>query len=244
MKDAKKLTDNLTDYVEAVVKAIAEYGNYPYQEPNSKPEEDYYIVKKGDTLYKIASLYNTTPENLKQLNNLTNDVLTIGQKLLIKELTNKYVVKKGDTLYGIARELKTTVTELKQLNNLTNDTLTVGQELIIPNNNTIEELNTQEYIVKKGDSLWKIAKDFNIPVEELINLNSLNNLTIQVDQKLLVPAQNIEIDTSPNKSYIVQTGDTLWSIAKKNNITVDELKQLNNLSSNLLTIGQILIIEE
>ena len=62
-------------------------------------------------------------------------------------------------------------------------------------------------------------------------------MTLQVNQKLLVP----KIEKS-NNTYIVQKGDSLWSIAKKYSLTVDELKEKNNLSSNLLTIGQELII--
>ena len=77
----------------------------------------------------------------------------------------------------------------------------------------------------------------NIPVPELIDLNNLNDLTLQINQKLLIPKKNKDNDT-----YIVKKGDTLWSIAKKLNVEVNELKKLNNLESNLLSIGQELII--
>ena len=114
--------------------------------------------------------------------------------------------------------------------------------LLIPNksNSENEELIVEEYdiyIVKKGDSLWKIARENNISVPELIDLNNLNDLTLQINQKLLIPKKSKDNDT-----YIVKKGDTLWSIAKKLNIDVNELKKLNNLESNLLSIGQELII--
>ena len=72
--------------------------------------------------------------------------------------------------------------------------------------------------------------------QELIDLNNLSNLTLQIGQQLLVPKTN-------NNYYMVQSGDTLWSVAKRNNLTVQELKDLNNLTSNLLTIGQQLLIK-
>ena len=105
-----------------------------------------------------------------------------------------------------------------------------------------EDINTEDliYTVEKGDSLWKIAQKYNISVAELIEKNNLIDLTIQIGQKLLIPIQNNT--NTDDKTYTVEKGDTLWSVAKKNNITVNELKEKNNLTSNLLKIGQILII--
>ena len=80
-----------------------------------------------------------------------------------------------------------------------------------------------------------------MPVNELIEINNLTNLTLKQGQQLLVPKQEQE-DIGEN-IYVVQKGDTLWSIANKLNIPVNTLKELNNLTSNLLTIGQQLIIQ-
>ena len=247
--DARKLKNNLEDYVEGVVKAIADYAGYNYFPPNSIPQ-NYYVVKRGDTLYSIASKYNTTVQELKRLNNLSTDILTIGMKLLLKETSpsSTYIVKKGDTLYSIANKYNTTVQELKLINNLTSNSISIGQQLIIPTiispelpedmPEDIPEIETEIYIVKKGDSLWAIAKNNNITVDELIKLNNLSSINLQIGDQLLIPSKN------SNKMYTVQKGDTLWSIAKKNNITVDELKTLNNLTSNLLSVGQKIIISK
>jgi LysM repeat protein len=72
-------------------------------------------------------------DKLKQLNNLTSTILTVGKKLLIPSTnqTTSYIVEKGDTLYSIANKFNITIDELKQLNNLINNTLTIGQELLI-----------------------------------------------------------------------------------------------------------------
>lgn len=239
-KDASKLTQNLENYVEGVVKAIADYAGYDYIPP-SPP--NFYIVERGDTLYSIANRFNTTVSELKRINNLTSDVLTIGTKLLLKEnppedLENTYVVQKGDTLYSIANKFNTTADEIKVLNNLNTNLLTIGQVLQIPIIDIPDEIvETEIYTVQKGDSLWSISRKYNITVNELIELNNLNTINLQIGDKLLVPKTNNE-----ENIYIVQRGDTLWSIARQNNITVQELKEVNNLTNNLLSIGQQLII--
>lgn len=240
--DIRKLTQNLESYVEGVVKAIADYAGYNYTEPGSI-NTDYYIVQKGDTLYSIARQFNTTVQDLKRLNNLTSDTLSIGTRLIINEIietpTNTYIVQRGDTLYGIANKFNITIQELKRINNLSTDILAIGQQLLIPSNNIPEDpTNTEIYIVKKGDSLWSISQAFSTTVDELIKLNNLNNINLQIGDQLLVPTQ----PTPEVTTYIVQSGDTLWSIARSNNTTVDKIKELNNLTSNLLSVGQQLII--
>ena len=91
-----------------------------------------YIVKNGDTLYGIASKYNVSVDDLKKINNITTNTLSIGQILNIPTTTsNTYTVQNGDTLYGIATKLNTTVSNLINKNNLTTTTLRVGQVLQI-----------------------------------------------------------------------------------------------------------------
>ena len=140
-------------------------------------------------------------------------------------------------MYSIAKKINTTPEELKRINRLTDNTLSIGQILKIPESKEIkEDIEYEIYEVQKGDSLWKISQKFNITVKDLIEKNELENLVLQINQKLLVPK------TEEDK-YVVQKGDTLWSIAKANNIEVEELKQINNLTSNLLKVGQELIIK-
>ena len=219
-KDATKLQNNLEEYVEGVVKAIADYTGYTYRAPN-EGSVDTYIVKRGDTLYKIANQFNITVNELKQLNNLTSDILQVGQVLKIKENENiepsiptqTYIVKKGDTLYSIATRNNITVDQLKQLNNLSSNNLYIGQELQIPfnsdidnNNNNMEEFTLYE--VKKGDSLWLIAQKNNITVDELIKLNNLTSTILQIGDILKIPKAT-SIPEIPN-TYIVKNGDRIF----------------------------------
>ena len=244
--DSEKLKNNLEDYVEGVVKAISEYLNYNYIY-NEDKKQDSYIVEKGDTLYSISRKFDITVDELKRINNLINNNLSIGQVLYLKDniISNKdtYIVKKGDTLYSISKLFNISIEDLKKENNLQSNILTIGEELFIPKENTFvpEEIDYNDYMiykVEKGDSLWNISKKFNIDIDELIALNNLQDLTIKLGQELLVPKQVIE-----NEYYIVQKGDTLWSISKEYNISIDKLKELNNLKTNLLSIGQKLIVK-
>ncbi len=237
-QDQQKLQNNLEDYVEGVVKAIADYGGYNYLPPDISSSQDTYMVQKGDTLSKIANQFNTTVEELKKLNNLTSDLIQIGQILFIPVTsispTETYTVKKGDTLYSISQQYGVTVEELKLTNNLTNNNLYIGQELKVPTKEINEDYEI--YTVVKGDSLWLISQKYNVPVDDLIEINNLETVNLQIGDKLKIPKNSTET------TYIVKKGDSLWSIAKDNNISVEELKMANNLTSNLLSIGQKLII--
>lgn len=205
------------------------------------PSEEFevYIVQKGDSLYKIANMFDVSVDDIIKLNNLGTTSLSINQQLLIPKTSleqgNIYTVKSGDSLYTIALKYGVTVDELKSVNNLTSNTLSVGQVLTIP---TKEEPGTSEvvYIVQKGDSLWSIAKKYNITANQLKEYNNLKDNTLSINQKLVIP------QTGDYETYVVKSGDSLWSIANANNTTVDEIKKVNNLTSNNLSVGQVLLI--
>ena len=253
INDASKLKNNLEDYAEAVVKAVTEYAGYNYVKPGEIIDinKEIYIVKRGDTLYSIARDNNISVAELKNINNITNNTIYVGQELYLKnkiveeepsENDDIYVVKKGDTLYSISKKLNISIDTLKALNKLNTNEIYVGQQLILSNDKNTEEYDV--YIVKKGDSLWSISQKYNISVKELIELNNLNNLTLQINQKLKVPKTIIvEPEENDTEIYIVEKNDTLWSISRKFNISVNELKELNNLTNNLLSIGQELKIK-
>ena len=206
-------------------------------------EENVYIVQKGDTLYSVAMANNTTVDELKKANNLTSNILSTGQLLKIPSALlpeSTYIVKKGDSLYSIANKYNTTIDELKRINNLTSNILSIGQVLKLPSDKVSDiekEENTISYTVQKGDSLYSIARKYDTTIDRIKKLNNLTTNLLSIGQVLLIPT-----DTNLETTYTVQKGDSLYSIAKKYDTTVDRLKQLNNLSSNLLSIGQILIV--
>lgn len=233
--DVSQLKNNWQALAEAVVKSLATYVGVPYVPLETS---NTYIVKSGDTLWSIARNNGLTVAELKELNNLTSNSLSIGQVLKLKESTpstsDTYVVKSGDTLYSIAKKYNLSVEQLKAINNLSTNALSIGQVLkVVPN--SIEEENY--YVVKSGDSLYKIANKYNTTVDNLKALNGLTSNLLSIGQKLKVPRTTIT-----NEVYTIVRGDTLYSIARKFNTTVTAIQALNNLSTSTLSIGQKLLI--
>ena len=249
-RDLYKLQNNLYDYAEGVVKAVTNYIGVPYiPKEETIVDTNTYIVKSGDTLYSIARAYNTTVDELKRINRLSNNVLSIGQTLLIPETEEElqsdyliYTVKKGDTLYSIARAFNVTVDEIITLNRLNSIGLSIGQQLLIPENG-IQIIGVVDYTIKPGDSLWKIANRCGATVDDIVKLNNLDSTIIYPGQiiKLSEPCaakQNYE----EYETYIVKRGDTLYSISKMFNTTPSVIKELNNLNTDMLQINQMLIL--
>ena len=239
INEATNIKNEWEDYAEAVVKSLANYTNVPYYKEGESQE--IYTVKKGDSLWKIANKYNTTVEKLKSANNLKTNTLSVGQKLVIPsisvspEVSDTYIVQKGDSLWSIANKFNMTVSELKNLNNLTNNLLSIGQVLKIKDSSNNGKTT---YTVQKGDSLWVIANKYGITTEELKSYNNLKSNLLSIGQVLKIPQGK----TSTENIYTVKKGDSLWTIANKYNTTVEKIKVLNNLTSNLLSIGQQLKI--
>ena len=214
-----------------------------------------YTVKPGDTLWGISNEYGVSVTELAKLNKVDASTLKVGMILTIPNKSGSnpdnmfmYTVVKGDSLYSIAKRYGTSVEEIKKLNYLTSNNLVIGQVLRIPEMYTKPSdmviPNYVNYIVVKGDTLYSIAKKFNVSVDSIINDNNLKNNTLSIGQNLKIRSSNVEEcfgeDYIVDKSYVVVKGDSLYSISKKLGVSVDYLKNKNNLSSNLLSVGQIL----
>ncbi len=235
------MKNNWEDLAEAVVRALATYLNVSYKGPVGS---DYYTVKSGDTLWKIANANGVTVDEIKKANNLSSNALTIGQVLYIPKeknegnvsSSNTYTVKSGDNLYKIANQFNTTVSELRKLNNLNSDILQIGQVLRVPSVGSNNINNETIYTVKSGDSLYKIANQFGVTVSAIMSRNNLSNSNLSIGQKLVIPTN------SSNQVYTVVGGDSLYRIAQKFNTTVKAIQDLNNLKTTSLSIGQKLLI--
>ncbi len=182
------------------------------------------------------------------------------------------IVKEGDTLWGIANEVGTTVEALKQANNLKSDLINPEDVLTydLDAEVTYEEDAEGSYTVRSGDTLWSIAEQFGVSLDELYALNNLssdlihpglvlnvggevasapavNEVEVEEVEKVEVPAENAEVEVeevpAASGAYVVEAGDTLYSIARATGVSIDELKALNGLSSDLITVGQVLVLE-
>lgn len=156
----------------------------------------------------------------------------------------EYSVVSGDTLWKISQNFKVPVDAIKSLNNLTSDAISIGQKLLIPS----AQQSTTTYTVVSGDSLWTISQKFNTTVTEVKSLNNLVSDSLYIGQKLTIPSavqqipQNIPLLSSDSSAYTVIYGDTLWLISQKLNTTISAIRYLNNLGSDVLIPGQVLIV--
>ena len=237
--DVEQIKNNYKKYAEAVVRAVLDYKGIKYVPTDS----NYYIVKKGDSLWSIANKFGTTVKKLKEINKLSTNILSVGQTLIINNEEEiipddylLYKVQKGDTLWDIANKYNTTVDTIKSINNLSSTSLTVNQQLFIPKNANMGVKNNI-YVVQKGDTLYDIALAKGVSVKEIKDINNLTSDILQIGQIL-----NIPLPSSGEINYVVQKEDNLYTIANKYDITIDDIKKLNNLSTNILQIGQVLKI--
>ncbi|MBO0438716.1 LysM peptidoglycan-binding domain-containing protein [Vagococcus fluvialis] len=235
--------------------------------PNTNSQK--HTVKSGDTLSGIAWKYGVTVAQLKQWNNLKSDIIYVGQTLIVKggttngsssnqsqgsqnnnSSTTTHTVRRGDTLYGISLRYGVSVNEIKQKNNLTSDMIYIGQTLAISGSSQSgNKTNTQQtvstgtsstYTVKSGDSLYKIASQHNITVDQLKKENNLSGDMIYVGQTLRIPGKSAQapVQTNKNKRHKVVSGDSLWSLSNKYGASVKQIKAWNNLTSDVIYTGQ------
>lgn len=154
--DVSQIKNNWQNYAEAVVQAVLQYIGYTGEE-GIYPQDNVYIVQKGDTLYGLSQRFGIPVSEIKEINNLTSDLLSIGQELYLAYapiMGYTYVVKAGDTLYGIAKQFGLSVDELKRINGLNSNILSIGQVLLV---NTGASGNTPEiatYTVQAGDTIF------------------------------------------------------------------------------------------
>lgn len=158
----------------------------------------------------------------------------LGYRYTIASPIGKYTVVKGDTLYSIANKFNMSLNDLKAINNLTSNTIYPGQVLsVYP---SVTEAQTITYIVKKGDTLYSIARAFGTTVANIKSANGLQSDNIYQFQSLIIPL------AFSVGQYVVQKGDTLYKIANKYNISVEVLRALNNIGYDVIFPNQTLIV--
>ncbi|GGA71918.1 LysM peptidoglycan-binding domain-containing protein [Ornithinibacillus halotolerans] len=204
--------------------------------PAQAMNQETYTVQAGDSLFLIAKKFNTTVERLKEINGLSDNEIEKGQVLVVLSRPESYTVIAGDTLFTIARKFELTVEQLIRYNELTSTSIQPGQQLSL--------MKQSSYTVKAGDTLYSIARSFGVTVANIQKWNNLSDNMLTVGQTLKVSerAATIPSDNGNDDTYKVQAGDTLYSIAKRFNVTVDQVKNWNNLSSNMISVGQDLNI--
>jgi membrane-bound lytic murein transglycosylase D len=228
----------------------------------SSSNEQIYIVKNGDFLSKIAEQYGVTVSDIKKWNNLKDDKIIPGQKLKIysnkkiqtteseKNKPKVHIVKENENLTIIAQQYDVSVANLMEWNELESDVIVPGQKLYVSKPTTTKKEKTttksKTHIVKEGENLTLIADKYNVSVAELKEWNDLKSDVIVPGQELIVtkPTKTKEKEqtTKSAKIHTVKEGENLTMIADKYNVTIKQIKQWNDLTSDVIQPGMKLYV--
>lgn len=249
VKDIQTYNNNASLQIGSIIKVPTEipFNDKPIVNSPSSSTANFfdYTVAAKDNLNLIAEKFATTTTEIKKLNNLNSSNLQVGQ-----------VLKVPFTKSGITASPSTTVARQSET-----PPPTVAGNLVA------------EHTVKPKEYLGVIAKQYGVTVEEIKELNGLSSNNLSIGQTLKIPVKGEQsvnnttaipivskpaetkivptttpVITPPTKNdptfeHIVATGETIYAIAQKYQLTTYQLKTYNNLTSNDLTVGQKLIIK-
>lgn len=216
-----------------------------------------------ETLYSLNPelRYKITPNvyDLKIPSGMTEKFASVIDKIPAAKKPGgakyvRYKVKKGDTLSVIARRYRSSVNAIMAANHLrSKHSIRAGKWLKIPSRGYVYTKRPHRpvrtrggvagYRVKKGDSLWLIARRFDTTVSEIKRLNGLRKNNLSIGQVLKIRSSSAADNAVSAKTCVVQQGDTLSLIALKSNVSLSKLLKLNNFDKNTLIYpGQRIII--
>ena len=180
-----------------------------------------HTVQAGETLFSISRTYDLTVSELRDWNNLNSDNLQPGQTLRISPPAGQnrtlHVVEAGESLFGISRMYNVTIAEIQQWNSLQGTDIEIGSRLVIYENSQNE----------RSESVPTISEVEQMDDSERSSL-----------------VQRIQEGVSQNDTYVVRSGDNLTQIARRFDMTINEIKSLNNLQSDMLRVGQRLTVKK
>ncbi len=251
LRNNSNLSQKILEEIEKEGQNVRKY--YQLRLP-SNPIKDYYFMHRdtpnNETIIVEYGFVDSNKDDVLQIEKnyekyaeaVVKAVMDYkGLKYSAPQNSNYYTVQKGDSLWSIANKFGTTVKKLKEINKLSTNILKVGQVLNISDT---DEFSPDEYLlykVQKGDTLWDIAKKYNTNVDTLKSINNLDNSNLIINQQIFIP-KNDNVGVKNENIYIVKKGDTLFDIAALKGVSVNDIKKANNLNSDLLSIGQVLII--
>lgn len=192
----------------------------PVEKPNTTVQQSvdvdtkYHTVRRGETLGLIAERYGVTVSRLKDWNDLRSNKIFVGQRLKVVSMVDK-------------------------------------GEIEVEGDADVQE-NATTHKVRRGESLFSIAEDYGVTIDNLKEWNNLSGSSIDTGQTLIVNASAAKAskkssDSSEKKAattkHKVRRGETLGAIASRYGVTVDNLKDWNNLSSSRIDVGQTLIVK-
>lgn len=238
--------------------------------------QETHTVQKGETLFSIAKQYDISIQELREWNDLQQNELSVGETLVVRKASEEedgeedavtHTVEPQETLFSISKAYNVSIAELKEWNNVSStDNLEVGRELTIypssstgqTNQSIVVDDDTESnsyYVVKSGDSLYRIAQDHDMTVDELKQLNGLTSNSIRVGQQLTVrsdsdsapPSIAQSIESSPQGKFVSyevsQESISLNELLEKFQMSEEEFQALNtNVDDTTFSSGRELTV--
>jgi len=171
----------------------------------------------------------------------------------------RHKVRKGESLSVIARRYRTSVKAIMAINNLKSARfIKAGWKLKIPTRRAVAYAGRTpskvthvkkkgaftEYVVRKGDSLWRIANRFGTTTKAIKSLNQLNNSRLRIGQVLTIPKEKVALAKVETRKYRVMKGDSPYIIAQKHQMNLSVFLRLNHLTPrSTIFPGQILLVK-
>jgi len=193
--------------------------------------------------------------NGEKLTYYTNSDDSESPKKSVQPKKHSYVVSSGETMGTVAEKLGITVKSLCEWNDksLKNPTIYRGEKLVYYSNDIQKESSKESpktsnksktYTVKKGDTMYSIARENNLSVTELLKINDIpKERQLREGETLLISGKSKSVSTSKTSKHVIKNGETLWSIANKNGISVKELCKANDIEpSSAIQVGKTLLI--
>jgi len=209
-------------------------------------------IRRGETVSTIARKYGVSMSSIISANNLRRPYkIYVGHKLMvpttggasyssrasnvIPDGSGSYKVRRGDTLWEIARAHGISIRSIKNANRLSSNRIYPGRKLIIPGAGEQVQASGDDYRVRRGDSLSKIARKYGISIQALKTHNRLRSNTIYPGMNLKIPQRGSSNTSSTQAStpttYKVKRGDSLWKIAQRFGVSIRDLMNWNNIAN-------------
>lgn len=228
-----------------------------------------YKVKAGDSVWGICEKYGLSVSKFVQWNKIKNNTIHPGQVMHLQEpkpaskpalktapTTNTtYTVKAGDSVWLIANMHGISMNDLVKWNKIKNNTIHPGQKLTVkqpvssgkPTTKLPTSTNPVTHKVSYGESLWLISSKYGVTVDELRKQNGLKGDLIHPGQVLVIKKGTTTSHSNPagksGISYTVKAGDSVWLIANRYGVSMDDLMKWNKIKNYTIHPGQVLTIQ-
>ncbi len=209
---------------------------------NNSASPLWHTVEADETLWRISMRYKVDLEELRRLNNLKSNAIRTGQKIRLRtgEETTKTAAAVQASKAAPTRMDKQAASPEPKLRKL--DALALAGA-----NDGIQSRKPVTYTVQKDDSLWKIARRFDVETSQIKAWNSMSGDSIKPGDVLHIHAAGEPVaavkPSGRAVAYTVKSGDTLWKIARRFNVEPDQIKAWNSMPDNNIKPGDVLTIK-